>query len=219
MTINLEMCNLGLAYAKQDATISDITEESVQAKRCSRIYDITRKSILQEFNWGFNTRTEKLALISSGVLTDGYTYAYALPSNLLTVIKLGDVNDQFMTYEYGNQRNIWEKALSSDGKKVEIHSNVELAQAKVTLDVETVALYDPLFKEYFAYALAMKLATAYRIDDKLYKQVKSEYLVALTNAKEHTSNQDRTAWDDSNEYVTARNGNGVTYGETSNIKL
>ena len=122
MTIDLETCNLGLAYAKQDATISDITEESVQAKRCRRIYDITRKVVLQDFNWGFNTRTEKLALISSGVLTDGYTYAYALPSNLLTIIKLGDINDKFMTFEYGNELNIWEKALSADGKSVEIHS-------------------------------------------------------------------------------------------------
>jgi hypothetical protein len=95
-----------------------------------------------------------------------------------------------------------------------------LAQAKISLDIETIALYPALVREYFAYALAMKLATAYRIDDKLYKQVQGEYFVAQANAKEHSANQDRTAWDNSNEYVTDRNGNGVVNGnENSNIKL
>jgi hypothetical protein len=219
MTVSLKICNDALTYAKQDAQISSIDEESVESTRCLRIYENTRKSILQDFNWGFNVRTEKLTVISSEGLSDGYQYSYALPSNLLTIIKIGDVNDRFMTYQEGNKLNIWEKSLSADGKSVEIHSNVELAQAKVAIDVDTVALYDPLFEEYFAYSMAMKLATMYRIDAKLYAQVQSEYAYAMSRAKEHCSNQDSVAWDDHNEYVTARNGNGVNYGQNNNIEL
>jgi hypothetical protein len=84
----LDICNLALSHIGEAANLSSIDppEGSVAAELCSRFYAIARDNVLVMHDWGFATR--RALPVSLADVPAGWQYAYALPADLLKVIKV-----------------------------------------------------------------------------------------------------------------------------------
>lgn len=77
-----EICNLALLRAGQTNTIASLGDASPEAKACAIAYPAARDELLTAKRWPFATRSVVLALLS-GVTRPGWTYAYAVPKDML----------------------------------------------------------------------------------------------------------------------------------------
>lgn len=74
------------------ARISDLSEDSENARKVSAIYDDTLNAMLSEHNWNFAREERQLSLLDadSYPVLDTYASAFQLPSNCLRVIRMQD---------------------------------------------------------------------------------------------------------------------------------
>lgn len=63
--------------------ISSLQEESDNAATCSRLYPLTRDSILSKHSWNFGNAERQLDRSADVIPLNDWTYAYKLPSNML----------------------------------------------------------------------------------------------------------------------------------------
>lgn len=82
----VDICNLALSYLGDEATVTSVfpPEGSVQARMCAGAYPYALQSLLEESDWTFASKQVELARLA-GKQTDGWRYAYALPSDCLRV--------------------------------------------------------------------------------------------------------------------------------------
>lgn len=200
MTVSTEICNLALGIAKQDATIVSLSDSSTAAKRCDRFYAPLLKSLLQSYPWSFARRVVYLSLLDEAS-TKGYAYVYAFPSSALRLETVridgtgGDViidRDQYAVF------------ASSDLKSKQIHTNIEKAKAEITVDIVDENMFDPIFIEYFAAALAVKLGLIYKLNQSDMNDIKQHYAEMKSVAEASTSNEELRSFDTENEYIDVR---------------
>lgn len=84
----VDICNLGLAHLGSDAQVASIDppDGSVEAGHCARFWPIVRTEMLSTGAWSF-ART-RVALTPVANISPAWTYAYALPSNMLNAMRV-----------------------------------------------------------------------------------------------------------------------------------
>lgn len=94
MTTVVSICNMALAHLGDDATVSEIDppEGSAQAEHCAQFYPIARNALLEMHPWKFAMRRAVLALTEEQPHAS-WGYAYSLPSDVITVYNVGNIND------------------------------------------------------------------------------------------------------------------------------
>lgn len=198
-----EICNLSLGYCFQDATISNINEDSPAAVRLKKIYLPTLKRLLQMSAWSFSSKVVKLSL--KEVESDaGFEFVYQYPSAALNVRKVEMKDFMFTPRSYGNEVNEFRPFPSADGLSKEIHSNISDAYALIDVEIASETILTPLFVEYFAYELAYLLSARYAISAEEKKLVYANRENAKTEAFEAESLQRKTKFDSYNAYVESR---------------
>lgn len=95
MTSVVQLCNLSLSHLGNEATVASIDppESSVEAGLCATYYPVARDALLQMVQWSFNTSRATLA-VHAEVPAFGWDYAYALPSECLSVISVHEPTAQ-----------------------------------------------------------------------------------------------------------------------------
>jgi hypothetical protein len=90
MASDIDICNLALSHLGDDATVSAINppDGSAQAQYCATFYPLARDRVLASHAWGFATKRQALALLSTTELPSTWQYAYALPSSCLQPISV-----------------------------------------------------------------------------------------------------------------------------------
>lgn len=93
MTSIVDICNLALSRLGDAATVSSIDppEGSVQAQHCARFYAVAVREALDAFDWNFATKRATLARYANAVVPPGFQFGYALPTDLLHVIRIENV--------------------------------------------------------------------------------------------------------------------------------
>lgn len=93
MTSKVEICNVALINLGAD-TITSLTEDSKEARKCNIIYDVVRKELLRGHPWNFAIKRQQLA---SEVSTPAFEYDYQfnLPSDCLRALKVFDQVSEF----------------------------------------------------------------------------------------------------------------------------
>ncbi len=88
MASEIDICNLALGHLADDAEVASISppDGSAQASHCKRLYPIARDALLALHDWTFATGRETgLAEITSP--SDGYAFAYTVPTGVIRPIK------------------------------------------------------------------------------------------------------------------------------------
>lgn len=174
MSSEVDICNEALGNLGDDALITSISppDGSVQALRCSRLYPSARNALLEMHQWGFATKRVALSLLSITPPSQ-WTYAYAVPSDMLNAISVLDPNstddssyDVPLPDTYPTAVNtglgIFTPAAfvleaAPDGTDV-LYSDLQYAMLRYTGLVTDVAKYTPLFREALIAILTSKLA-------------------------------------------------------------
>ena len=114
--------------------INDLTDNNKRAKVMSDIYDITRKTVLEDHVWPFAKKRSELAALAT-TPDFGYEYEFNIPSDFLTGVK------EENGYEY-----------VQEGSK--FLSDSDTLQLVYIYDIQDVAKFSPGFVEAFALRLA-----------------------------------------------------------------
>jgi len=142
-TSDVAICNLALTSLGAEP-ISNILEDSPNARRCNRIYEHIRDFVLTDHVWSFAQERAVLAMLAADpVWTDDLmTVKYQKPSDCLKI----------------NYVNIKSAIFKIEGE--EILSNVEGLKIKYTKRVTDPMKFFPKFVEAFAARLAGEMAYA-----------------------------------------------------------
>jgi hypothetical protein len=85
---DIDIWNMALARIGARYGISDIDEDSPEARACALFWPSVRKSALRRHPWCFAMVRQALAVHVSSPLTSDWGYSYSLPVNCLRVIRL-----------------------------------------------------------------------------------------------------------------------------------
>lgn len=160
-----DICNIALTQIGVDL-ISDVSEETLEARLCNARYEDTRDACLRSQPWNFATVYTTLA--KTGVTPAWrYTYEYILPADCLRVVEIADLGDQ---YELAADRRLltnWDSPLN----------------VKYTSRVTDVTLMDASFKQAWATLMASELALAISKDAARAKALYNLYREKLADAR------------------------------------
>jgi hypothetical protein len=135
------------------STIASLTEDSNEARACSRWLAPIRDAALRAYNWEFAKKTVALALVTGAPETPGFLYTYGAPSDMIKARYIPVGNRAFSGFDISlvNPGTGTIKAIRTDRVG---------ALLVYTARVTNPSLWDPMF----TIALAQLLASAIAID-------------------------------------------------------
>lgn len=173
MASKVKICNRALLRLAQ-SSITDLTEDTVSARRCNLIYDDVAEDIMA-LAWPSNTFRATLAQ-SADAPDWGYAYKYQLPTDpkCLTVLKINEAKPGELDYRIEN------------GYLLTDELTVELLYAGFLSNSES---YDNFLKQAIIWSLTAELAyitlasssAADKIAEKAAKEIKN--LLALSGVQ------------------------------------
>ena len=141
----VNMCNSALNLIGA-STISALTEDTKNARLCNQRYEPVRNRVFRGHNWNCLIKRVELAQNSTAPVVE-YTYAYALPSDFLRVLKIhnGTTDSIASDLDY-----------KVEGKNI-ITNQTTVYLVYVSLD-EDPNNYDAYLREAISHQLAADLA-------------------------------------------------------------
>ena len=143
----VNICNSALNLIGA-STISALTEDTKNARLCNQRYEPVRYRVFRGHNWNCLIKRVELAQNSTAPVME-YTYAYALPSDFLRVLKIhnGTTDSIAADLDY-----------KVEGKNIVTnHTTVYLAYIALDTDPNN---YDVYLREAISHQLAADLAYA-----------------------------------------------------------
>ena len=143
----VNMCNSALNLIGA-STISALTEDTKNARLCNQRYEPVRNRVFRGHNWNCLIKRVELAQNSTAPVVE-YTYAYALPSDFLRVMKIhnGTTDSIAADLDY-----------KVEGKNI-VTNQTTVYLAYIALDTDPNN-YDAYLREAISHQLAADLAYA-----------------------------------------------------------
>jgi len=154
MPSDSEICNLALGHLGVSRAISALTDRTLDAMACRRVFTMARDIVLESFAWPFAKKQFKLALIRE--VTDGSErrrYAYQYPEDAITI--LGVVNPTIYNESVAD-RIPYEIFHGTSG--AEIRTDQEDASILMVYRVEDTSRFSPSFVLALSYKIAELIA-------------------------------------------------------------
>lgn len=163
VTTEAQVANMALGHCGQRDLIDSLLENSAEAIACRTFFATTKQSVLQELEWPWAQKRSTLALLS-GVTVEGWTYAYAAPSDLLNAdcvhrIESGAQGPDVSPIPFAIE-------LNAAGNQLIIATDATTPDLVYTRDV-ALALWPAKAIEALAAALAVKVALMLPVDKVL----------------------------------------------------
>lgn len=178
MASKVEIANRALQWLGAN-TITNLTENTDEARQANLAYDPTRLAMLRDNIWNFAIKQENLAEIVPAP-SFKWTAAYAVPSDFLRILELEN-DPEFAVQNHEDQNAI---LTSSDGS----------LNIQYVADIEDPNLFDPLFREAFSARLAYELAETITASPSRKEAALAEYNLSIQRA-EHADALAKTSED------------------------
>lgn len=197
----IDICNNALIEAHQDATITNLDEDSVEAERCRRIYDSTRRELLSMYPWTFANRYVKLARVSEDV--EGYRYAYKYPTEALRinnfyVSEIAYKARNFIPFEF-----VEAKVAIVNNEKC-ILCDFEEPFVSMNVDVEREDTFPEDFCRLFYLFMAQKITKMAGVGSDVRNEINAEINTQLSITSTISNREDLDGKDIKNYYVDVR---------------
>lgn len=177
----VSISNLALGHLSAKNTIQSFNEQSVEARTAKLFYDVSRKSVLEAYDWGFARKQTALALHPDAP-PPGWAYRYVYPADCIKVRSI--ITPEIMSMPDYYEQPWYDAAdstpyriiLSNDGREKTIVTNMEDACVYYTFNQENENLFDENFVLAFSYHLAnlmcMKLTGNLDIKDTVLAEMR-----------------------------------------------
>lgn len=153
MASEVDICRLAIGNLGDSASIASISppDGSVQAELCAIYYPVARDTLLEMHAWNFAVRRQQLAQLTAE--TDAFTYAYAMPPNIIRVLAVlpeggGDPAGDPIPFAC---------EVDDAGNNV-ILTDQESAACKYVVRITETTRFSPAFVESLGWLLAAMLA-------------------------------------------------------------
>jgi hypothetical protein len=167
MASDVDICNMALSHVGSEAVISSISppDGTMEAGKCAIFYPIARTELLQKAPWTWCKTRAQLAAVTNPSAV--WTYAYGLPSDCLSPIRVLQVST-FADYTVYP----WAPVLTSDelqlftergSAEFEVENGVILTHEPNAVllyvrDITNTGKFDALATVAFSYLLASYIA-------------------------------------------------------------
>jgi hypothetical protein len=194
----ISICNLALSHCG-GFSIGALDEQSVEARLCSRHYEVCRDEVLRSFRWAFATKIKALAPVAD-VEYPNWEHVYAYPADCLVsrrIVTEGSKSSPSTPLEY--------TVISSDaGTSKYLLCDTEDAYLEYTARITDPAQFDAQFVSALSYRLAADLITGLSGDSKERMSLLQVYGSLVNEAKAASANEqvERVSY---SRYVDARN--------------
>lgn len=199
MASEADVANLALGRLRVGQFISDLTDETSEARICSKFMDQCRQEVLRAFPWNFAFKATQLAQVS-GQSFPGWTYVYAYPDDCLMLRAVADesgmryarqlaTSNAWSDFSVFASRQPFQVALKDDAASRVILSDVAIAWAFFTVDVEGVGLMPPDFVSVWAWRLAMEVGGPLSADDARITRAEQSYVAWFSVASAQSMNE------------------------------
>ena len=167
-TTDVHICNLALDKLGQDE-IASITPPSSQVEIiCARHYDQVRRKVLRKYIFNFSKKYVTLTKSATKTPAFGYSSAYALPTDFVRLLTLGDTTIGADTpaglYEL-SEGYIFTDSASIAGGTLNL---------SYIFDSKVITSYDSLFVDVFALELAAAMATKFTLKPSMKVDLRRE---------------------------------------------
>jgi hypothetical protein len=204
MASETEIANLALGRLGIAQFITSLAEQSTPARICNRFYHQCRREVLRDHPYGFASSAISVAQVA-GQTFPGWQYVYQYPASCLMVWTVADASGIRQWCNYFGQRDpyTWQyldvlqrrfpfkKALSSDGSRPVLLSDVPSAYAYFTADVTNTGAFTDDFVSAFAWRLAMEVGGPLKCSVDLREAARSEYFLTKSQATAQDMNEQR----------------------------
>jgi hypothetical protein len=192
---NLALSNIGIGT--QIANLD--SERSTEANVCRVFYEVTRKTVLRDFNWPFATKFEDLGLVEEDPTTE-WDYSYRYPSDSLKVRRVlsgvrNDTRQSRVPYKFGND---------SSGQL--IYTDEQDAVAEITLDLTNPERYPDDFVLAMSFRLSVYIIPQLSRGDPfgMRKSCMAEYLALISKAATNAANEEQLDEEPLSEFIRSR---------------
>lgn len=197
----IDICNNALIEAHQDATITNIMENSVEAERCRRIYDSTRRELLSLYPWNFANKFVKLALYKEDV--EGYKYAFKYPVEALRINNFYVNEIAFKARNFIPFNFVEAKVSMVDGEKC-ILCDYQQPFVSENIDVTEESLFPKNFCRLFYLFMAQKITKMAGTKADVRQEISSEINTQISLATTACDREELDGKDYKNYYVDVR---------------
>lgn len=198
----IRICNLALSHLRIGNLIADLNDNTSSAARaCNQFYEISRRSVLRDFNWPFAKRTEPLTLVSA--VTDGsreWAYHYRYPVNGIRIVKI------LSDYRDDNRYSRVRYQVESDTVGKLIYSDRQNAQVSYIFDIQNTNLFDPDFEMALSYKIASHIAPSVTDGDTegLGLIAMQKYMMMIDQARVNALNEEQHEQIENTEFIDFR---------------
>ena len=175
MISDITICNLALSHLGQ-APIVSLGEANESARQLSRIYDLTRDTVLRAKDWRFASVKALLVEVADQAIP-GWAYIYAYPVKCLCIRKV------FYDAESQDPAPIeFETLFIPAINQKAIATNFDDAYIAYTYQVTDPALFDMSFVMAFSFLLAAQVGKPLTGDDNIPKLMLQLYGSLVSDA-------------------------------------
>lgn len=192
-----DICNSALLRLGA-ATITDITDNSPEARACAIQYDSNRRSELRRHPWNFAIK--RIVLAADTDAQPGYTYAFTLPADCLRVLLPKDSTLDWVI-EGGRILTDW----ATSPADVSFTSGTVGLMLRYVADIEDTTTFDPAFYDVLSVGLAGDLCEKITNSTSKKQALGEEYKQLLDAARRADALENLPEDPPDDEWLTARN--------------
>lgn len=180
---DVQICNLALGrigVAKSIAILA--SEQTEEARQCRRFYELSRDTLLDNFEWPFANAYATLALVEDDP-NDDWAYAYRVPADCiaprrLVLAAVGRMVASPSPY-----------LLGSDDDGLLLFTDEVDAVLQYTKRYTVTQFFAPSFADALAWKLAAEIASPLAVSLQLRQAAADAYRLALSRAQANSLNQ------------------------------
>lgn len=176
VTTEAQVCNIALGLVGHRQLIDNLLEPTAEAQACAANFASVRNELLSLWPWRFAKRQATLGLTAE--TREGWGFTYRLPADCLVPRSIWTG----VRRPGAGERIPFEVMLDDAGTGHLLCTDMELAVLLYTAELQTVALWPPLFVEAVAARLAAKLAGSLPVRPELMPGLASAARLALQQA-------------------------------------
>lgn len=210
VVVNKALTQLGVT------NIASLTEDSEAANKVSLLVDCLRQSLLRSHYWKFATFQDTLVLLANETPM-GFAYLYTYPSMCMMVRRIFDDNsatpgnDPLMDYRYYGDLWVYhhpefryKQIISPSTLTKSIACNVNPAYIEYTYDITDPTFWDQSFYDCMVFSLAAELCVPLTGKPDLAKDLRSQAVAYITEAKRLDAQEDNSRHKMQSSYVNVR---------------
>lgn len=200
MSSNTEISNMAISHLGIGKEIANLeTDQSEEAAACRRFFEVAKKAVLSDVDWGFATAEAVLGLIAENP-TEEWNFSYRYPVDSLGIRRVlsGLRNDTAKS-------RIPFKILKDGGGRI-IYTDQENATVEYTENIVDLDLLTPECDLALSFRLASYIAPRLTGGDpfKMKEEMLGQYELEIGRAKKKEFNEAREDLPPMSELITTR---------------